>query len=123
MLFVKDGVIYTAERGVLLGITRKTVFDVARANNIQVRVEVVPVELAFQADEIFMSTTAGGVMPITSLDGKPVGDGKVGPITKLIWDGYWALHYDAKLTIAVDYAAGKSNGLNGHAKTNGEAQA
>lgn len=79
--------------------------DVAKANGIEVRVEVVPVELAYQSDELFMCTTAGGIMPITVLDGKPVKDGKIGPITKIIWDGYWKMHFDSAYTIAVDYGS------------------
>jgi branched-subunit amino acid aminotransferase/4-amino-4-deoxychorismate lyase len=103
IIFVKDQKIYTADRGVLEGITRKSVFDVARANDIELRCEVVPVSLAYEADEIFMCTTAGGIMPITSLDGQLIKDGNIGPITKTIWDGYWAMHYDAAYTLAVQY--------------------
>ncbi|KAJ6442488.1 class iv protein [Purpureocillium lavendulum] len=103
ILLVKDGVIYTPDRGVLPGITRKSVFDVAKAKNIEVRCETVPVDMAYQCDEIFMSTTAGGIMPITVLDGKPVNGGAVGPITQMIWDGYWAMHYSPESTIEVDY--------------------
>lgn len=101
---MKDGVIYTPDRGVLKGITRKSVIDVASKNGIEVRVEVVPVELVYKADEIFMCTTTGGIMPITSLDGQPVKDGKIGPITKKIWDGYWDMHVDPAYAIKVDYA-------------------
>ncbi|KAL7948148.1 D-aminoacid aminotransferase-like PLP-dependent enzyme [Trichoderma barbatum] len=105
IVFVKDGAIYTPDRGVLHGITRRTVMEVARANGIDVHVEVVPVEMAYTCDEIFMCTTAGGVMPITVLDGQPVKDGKVGPITKTIWDGYWAIHSNAAYTTEIDYSA------------------
>ena len=105
IILVKDGILYTPDRGVLEGVTRKSVFDVARTHNIEVRVEVVPVELAYHCDEIFMSTTAGGIMPITSLDGNAINGGRVGPITKVIWDGYWALRYDPALSFEVDYSA------------------
>ncbi|KAF2652931.1 D-aminoacid aminotransferase-like PLP-dependent enzyme [Lophiostoma macrostomum CBS 122681] len=103
IVLVKNGVLYTPDRGVLEGVTRKSVFDVARAKGIEVRLEVVPVELAYKSDEIFMCTTAGGVMPITTLDGQPVGDGKIGPVTKKIWDGYWGMHEDPQYAIAVSY--------------------
>ncbi|KAJ5818910.1 hypothetical protein N7474_004501 [Penicillium riverlandense] len=103
IVLVKNGVIYTPDRGVLEGVTRKTVIEVARANGIEVRMEVVPVELGYQSDEIFMCTTAGGIMPITSLDGQPVKDGEIGPITKKIWDGYWAMHYDPAYSFEVQY--------------------
>lgn len=106
--FIKDGVLYSPDRGVLHGVTRKSVFDAARAHNVEIRCETVPVEMAYQADEILMCTTAGGVMPITILDGKPVHDGKLGPITKSIWDTYWAMHWDSQYSDAVNYS--QSNG-------------
>jgi branched-subunit amino acid aminotransferase/4-amino-4-deoxychorismate lyase len=101
--FIKGGAIYTADRGVLEGVTRQSVFDIARAGGIEIRLEVVPLELAYRSDEIFMCTTAGGIMPITCLDGEPVKDGRVGPITRKIWDGYWAMHYDPKYSFEIHY--------------------
>ena len=116
VLLVKDGIIYTPDRGVLHGVTRKSVFDVARAWGIEVRTEVVPVEMAYHCDEIFMVTTAGGIMPITVLDGRPVQGGKLGPITKKIWDGYWALHYDPKYSFEISYAVVNGTLSNGTGK-------
>ena len=100
---LKDGALLTASRGVLEGVTRRSVFDVCEAEGIPVRCETIPVAMAYEVDEILMCTTAGGIMPITTLDGKPIGDGKVGPLTKKIWDGYWAMHWDPKHTIEVKY--------------------
>lgn len=116
ILFVKDGIIYTPDRGCLEGVTRKSVIDVARMNGIEVRVQVVPVSLAYDADEVFMSTTAGGVMPITTLDGNPINGGGLGPITKKIWDAYWAIHYDDTYSFAIQYETGSvKKAVNGHA--------
>lgn len=103
IVLVKDGVLYTPDRGVLHGVTRKSVIDAARKIGREVRVEAIPIEMAYQSDEIFMSTTAGGIMPITTLDDRPVGGGDVGPITKAIWDEYWAMHYDPAYSSEVRY--------------------
>ncbi|KAJ5128308.1 D-aminoacid aminotransferase-like PLP-dependent enzyme [Penicillium atrosanguineum] len=103
IVVVKGGVLYTPARGVLEGVTRKSVIDVAKDNGFEVRVELVPVERAYCADEIFMCTTAGGIMPITSLDGKPVNGGGIGDTTKKIWDGYWAMHYDPAFSFKINY--------------------
>lgn len=112
IVLVKNGILYTPERGVLQGISRKSVIDVAKAKGYEIRVEFVPIEMAYQADEIFMCTTAGGIMPITELDGNPVRDGKLGPITKDIWDGYWDIHYDPKFSFEIDFKAGTAvNGV------------
>lgn len=122
IVLIKDGVLYTPDRGVLKGVTRRSVADVAKANGIEVRIEFVPVELAYHCDEMFMCTTAGGVMPITSIDGQPVNGGKIGPITTKIWDDYWAMHYDDKYSFAVDYEPAHTNGTNGTNGVNGSAK-
>lgn len=103
---VKDGILYTPDRGVLEGVTRKSVFDSAKANGIEVRMEIVPVALVYVADEVFMCTTAGGIMPITTLDGKPINEGKLGPVTSKIWDTYWAMHHDPAYSVAIKYGGG-----------------
>lgn len=102
---IKDGVLSTPSRGVLEGVTRKTVLEVAQARQVTTVLDFVPVGALYEADELFICTTAGGVMPLTELDGKPVGNGKIGPITRQIWEDYWAAHYDPKYSFAVDYDA------------------
>jgi branched-subunit amino acid aminotransferase/4-amino-4-deoxychorismate lyase len=105
IFLIKDGAIYTPERGVLEGVTRKTVLEIAAKKSLKVSVMHVPVELAYQADEIFFCTTAGGIMPITSLDGAPVGGGQVGPITRELWEEYWRLHWDPAFSFEIPYAS------------------
>ena len=57
----------------------------------------------YRATELFLTSTAGGVMPVTTLDGQPVGDGPPGPVTTALRDPYWALHPDPRYTTQVDY--------------------
>jgi branched-chain amino acid aminotransferase len=49
----------------------------------------------YDADELIAVTTAGGITPIVSLDGEPVGDGEPGPLTVALRDRFWAELYDA----------------------------
>ncbi|KAF2033599.1 D-aminoacid aminotransferase-like PLP-dependent enzyme [Setomelanomma holmii] len=105
IVLIKDGMLYTPDRGVLEGVTRKSVIDVAKSKGLEVKVQVVSVEMAYEADEIFMCTTAGGIMPIAELDGRAVKGGKIGKITKEIWDGYWLMHWDPKYSEEVPYAS------------------
>lgn len=100
---VKDGALASPARGVLEGVTRKTVLEIAAAKGIPAKLEFVPVDSLYHADELFICTTAGGIMPITRLDGDPVGGGQVGPVTRTIWEAYWAAHYDPKYSFAIDY--------------------
>jgi len=103
VMFVKDRRIYTPRRGVLEGVTRKTVMELAERLGFPCTMDEVPVALAYECDELFMVTTAGGVMPVTRLDGEPVGDGTVGPVTRALWKAYWDAHYDPALSFAIDY--------------------
>lgn len=101
---VKDGVLATPERGLFEGITRRTVFEIAA--DLQLRCEVRPVraEEIVAADEIFVTSTAGGVTPVTSYEGRPVGDGRPGPLTARITDLYWLRHEDDGFCTPVPYA-------------------
>lgn len=101
---VHDQVLRTPARGVLEGVTRLTAMEIAKAEGWTVRMEDVPVGSLYDADEIFLSSTAGGIMPITTLDDNPVGGGQVGPVTRRIWERYWDLHADPRLSFAVQYA-------------------
>ena len=103
VFFVKDGVLVTPERNVFEGITRRSVIEIA--GELQMRCEVRAVhgnELS-AADEIFTATTAGGITPVTEFEGRPIGNGKPGPITTRILDEYWRRHDDDTLSTAVSY--------------------
>lgn len=103
---IHAAVLSTPDRGVLEGVTRNAVMEIARKAGLEVRLEVVPIASVYRADEIFVCSTAGGIMPITRLDGRVVGDGKVGKWTGRIWDAYWESHYDPSVSFAVDYDGG-----------------
>lgn len=103
IVLVKDGKLYTPKRGVLEGVTRKSVLAVADKLSISWVIDDLPVSLIYDVDELMMVTTAGGVMPVTRLDGEPVGDGSVGPLTRALWTGYWDAHYDPEVSFPINY--------------------
>jgi branched-subunit amino acid aminotransferase/4-amino-4-deoxychorismate lyase len=47
-----------------------------------------------RAAEVLVTSTAGGIMPVTILDGQPVGAGQPGPLTRQLRDRYWSCHAD-----------------------------
>ena len=100
---VKNGVLATPDSGVFEGMTRRTVIELCE--QLQLRCDIRPVTSneIHEADEIFLTSTAGGIMPITTLDGSPVADGKRGPITKRINDLYWQRQEDGWLGTPVPY--------------------
>jgi branched-chain amino acid aminotransferase len=75
----------------LPGITRKTVFELADQMGIEATLRDVTSHELYEADELMAVTTAGGVTPINSLDGEPIGNGEPGPMTVKIRDRFWAL--------------------------------
>ncbi|WP_098496354.1 aminotransferase class IV [Collimonas sp. PA-H2] len=86
---VKNGVLASPVRGVFEGMTRRTVSELCVLLNIPCEWRLVTVLEVMNADEIFLTSTAGGVMPVCVLDGRPVGTGKPGPITSLLMAEYW----------------------------------
>jgi branched-chain amino acid aminotransferase len=100
---VKDGKISTPSRGVLEGITRRAVIELAGEIEIPLETRKVPAAEVREADEVFVTSTAGGIMPVTQVDGAPVGDGTPGPVTMRLRDAYWELHKDPRFVTPVDY--------------------
>jgi len=86
VFIVRDGVIYTppAEAGSLEGVTQGVVIRLAKEENF----EVVEKDLTrfdlYVCDEFFLTGTAAEVIGIVEIDGRGIGDGKPGPITKLL---------------------------------------
>ena len=72
--------VVTPDRGILEGITRATVFDLCEDLGIPSRIgRLAPYDL-FTADEVFLTSTAGGLIPVVKVDGRTVGTGRPGPV-------------------------------------------
>jgi branched-chain amino acid aminotransferase len=82
--------------GLLEGITRKKVMQLLRADKIGLAEQPLwPIDLQ-RADEAFLTSSVRGVLPITRVDGQPLGNGKVGPITTRLLALYAELTQTAK---------------------------
>ena len=90
---VKKGKIYTPPLGasILDGITRNTIIDLARETGYDLQERDVARSELYTSDEIFLTGTAAGVVPVITVDRKRVGDGLVGPVTKSLAESYLAL--------------------------------
>jgi branched-chain amino acid aminotransferase len=76
--------------GILPGITRQTVCELAASSGAAVsETSIMPDELR-AADEVFLTSSVRGIMPVTRLDGVPVGDGTAGPLTRRLHQAYLA---------------------------------
>jgi branched-chain amino acid aminotransferase len=92
----------TPDHGVLEGITRQTVINLSKELELEVNAKPISIEMLKSSDELFATSTAGGVMPITKVSGKKIGSGKVGNITRQIHKLYWEKHSDPDWTLSVE---------------------
>jgi len=90
---VKRGVLWTPpiDAGILEGVTRNTVIELARADNIPVREAALLRHDVYVADECFLSGTAAEVVPVVKCDDRVIGTGKPGPITRALRERFHAL--------------------------------
>jgi branched-chain amino acid aminotransferase len=100
---VEHGTISTPDRGVLEGITRKTIIELAAEHGMQPEARPIPAGELGQAEEVFLSSTAGGVIPVTTVDGEAVDNGEPGPVTRQLRDAYWDLHDEPRFSLPVHY--------------------
>lgn len=99
IFLVKEGVLYTPDpsQNILEGITRKSVLTIAKEDfGMQVIERPIDRSELYCADEVFVTGTAAGLMPVVSIDYRKIGSGAVGPVTQ-------------KLTEAYDRAVGGAN--------------
>ncbi|MDE1819753.1 MAG: branched-chain amino acid transaminase [Euryarchaeota archaeon] len=86
---VRDKVLSTppASSGILRGVTRDTVIQLAQEEGIEFRRVDFTREELFTADELFFSGTAAGITPIREVDGRPIGEGSY-PVTRRLQGAY-----------------------------------
>jgi branched-chain amino acid aminotransferase len=93
LFLVFDGALHTApaSASILAGITRDSLRTLAREDGIEVIERDLPREYLYLADEVFMCGTAAEITPIRSVDGKQVGEGKAGPLTRRLQELFFGL--------------------------------
>lgn len=84
IFLVREGTLVTPPTSapILAGITRESIFEMARELKIQVKERSVTPDELYTADEVFLCGTAAEIMPVVEIDGRIIGDGRIGPITK-----------------------------------------
>ena len=86
---IKDGVLITPDRGVLAGVSRKTVLEIADYLGIGTSIRPLSVDELLAADEVFLSSSGGGVIPIVRVNETIYGNGVKGPISVRLNKTYW----------------------------------
>jgi len=93
---VSGGKIVTPDRGCLHGITRQSVLELCAAKGIDAKVGPVPRAALEAADEVLITSTAGGVIPITRVGGAILGNDRPGPLSTVLVDAYWKMHAEPR---------------------------
>jgi branched-chain amino acid aminotransferase len=99
---VKEGGVLTADRGVLEGISRRTAIELCERMGIPLRLGPVSIDELRHADEVFLTSTGGGVLPIAKVDGLALSHFP-GPVTARLHDAYWGLHDEGPYRDPVRY--------------------
>lgn len=80
LFFIKDGQVLTPASDILKGITRKQILSICP----EIKVEDIRTERLYDFDEIFMTSSSRDVTPVVSVEGRAIGSGKPGPISREI---------------------------------------
>ncbi len=102
---VIDGAVVTPDRGALEGITRRSVIELC--DDIGLRCSVRPLAVAElrAADEIFLATTAGGIMPASRIDGRILCNDRPGPVSTALRERFWKKRAEGWYATKIDYAS------------------
>lgn len=104
VFIVKEGEVLTPDRGVLEGITRRSVLELCEMLSIPARIAPLKKEDLASADEMFCTTTAGGVMPVSRIGDHIMGNGRPGTLSLKLKSTYWERHKSGWHSTPVDYS-------------------
>jgi branched-chain amino acid aminotransferase len=92
IFIVKHGTVYTPTTydGILEGVTRKVIIDLCRKHGIPCIEKTLQRHDLYVADEFFLTGSGAEVIPVTKIDGRPVGNGVPGPISKRLIEAFHA---------------------------------
>lgn len=87
---IREGVLYTAQRDILLGVTRTMVIRAARGKGVEVRYSPLKLDQLPSVEEAFITSSSRGIVPVIQIDEVTVGQGRVGELTKQLSAAYEA---------------------------------
>ena len=98
VFIVRDGVVMTPRENILPGVTRKQVLELARRHYETLETKV-GLQDVLSAEEVFITSTLKGVLPIVSVEGRPIGNGEPGVVARHLGKLFEA-HVEAYLSVA-----------------------
>jgi branched-chain amino acid aminotransferase len=93
VFIIRDGRLQTppTSAGILEGVTREAVIELAQKRHISIEEKNLVRYDLYTASECFLTGTAAEVIAVTKIDGRPIGDGTPGPITRQLMEDFHAL--------------------------------
>ncbi|MFA5986192.1 MAG: aminotransferase class IV [Parcubacteria group bacterium] len=89
IFMVKNDILYTPKKDILLGITRKIILTIAQKEKIATKEKDITLDELYDADEVFLTGSAKHILPIVKIDTKKIGTGKPGTITQRLSQKYF----------------------------------
>ena len=93
VFIAKNNCIYTHPKSpmILPGITREKAIECAKTNDISVKESSFTTQQLMDADEVWITSSTREIVPITSIDGSQISNGRAGPIWSIVYDEYQSL--------------------------------
>ena len=90
VMAVLGGTVVTAPEGprILSGVTRSVVLQLARQRGLQLKQRYLSLDELYGAEEVFLTGTTVEVLGVVRIDGKTIGNGKPGPVTRALAEGF-----------------------------------
>ena len=100
---LKGDTVVTSDHGVLHGITRRTMLELCQARGLKTETRPLPLSELMEADEVFLSSSGGGAIPVTRVDDRVFSNGAPGPVAKGLREDYFALLDRGDLSTPIAY--------------------
>jgi branched-chain amino acid aminotransferase len=84
----REAILCTARAGILLGVTRDTVIEIARGRGLGVQYQPLQLDQVTAIDEAFITSSSRGIVPVVRIDDAAIGQGSPGQITRELMDAY-----------------------------------
>lgn len=91
IFLIADHEIQTPKQDILEGVTRASVIEMTQDTDMPINIGDFSLYDAYTAKEIFLTSTAGGLIPVTKVDGRSIGEGRPGPFFRAFADKYRAM--------------------------------
>ena len=106
---VIKGIVVTPDRGVLEGISRRTILDICEELSIPTEIRSLSQTEFMEADEIFLTTSSGGVVPITRVNDRIFSNNTPGEMSAKLKDCYWVWSQKEELRTEIGYKESKKH--------------